>query len=94
MTPTGADKGHAVRRIAAALGVPLGEVAVIGDMGNDMPMFDVAPFRIAMGNATDALKAKATYVTRDNEHDGFAAAVEGYILPRAAGSTRQPGAKD
>ena len=87
VTSIHADKGHAVRRIAAALGVPMGEVAVIGDMGNDMPMFDVAPFRIAMGNGIDALKAKATFVTTDNEHDGFAAAVERYILPRAAGST-------
>ena len=86
VTPVHADKGHAVKRIAAALGVPMTEVAVIGDMGNDMPMFDVAPFRIAMGNGIDALKAKATFVTTDNEHDGFAAAVDRYILPRAAGS--------
>ena len=94
VTPTGADKGHAVRRIAAVLGLPLGEVAVIGDMGNDMPMFDVAPFRIAMGNGIEALKARATFVTRDNEHDGFAAAVERYILPRAPGLTRERGAEE
>ena len=94
VTPRDADKGHAVRRIAAALGVPMVEVAVIGDMGNDMPMFDVAPHRIAMGNGIDALKARATFVTRDNEHDGFAAAVEDYVLPRAAGSASQPGTKE
>ena len=94
VTPIGADKGHAVRRIAAALGVPMDEVAVIGDMGNDMPMFDVAPFRIAMGNGIDALKAKATFITHDNEHDGFAAAVERYILPRAGGSPRRHDAKE
>ena len=90
VTPINADKGHAVRRIAAALGVPMEEVAVIGDMSNDMPMFDVAPFRIAMGNGIDALKAKATFVTGDNEHDGFAAAIEGYVLPRAAVPARRP----
>ena len=83
VTPHGADKGHAVRRIAAALGVDLDEVAVIGDMNNDMPMFEVASHRIAMGNGTDALKAKATFVTTDNEHDGFAVAADRYILPRA-----------
>ncbi len=94
VTPIHADKGHAVRRIAAALGVPMGKVAVIGDMGNDMPMFDVAPFRIAMGNGIDALKAKATFVTKDNEHDGFAAAVERYILPRAAGIARRHNAEE
>ena len=94
VTPTGADKGHAVRRIAAALHVPIEHVAVIGDMTNDLPMFDVAPFRIAMGNGIDALKARATYVTLDNEHDGFAAAIERYVLPRAIGPGRQPGAKE
>ncbi len=86
VTPHGTDKGHAVRRIAAALGVALDTVAVIGDMNNDMPMFEVASHRIAMGNGTQALKAKATFVTADNEHDGFAVAVERYVLPRAQGS--------
>ena len=94
VTPIHADKGHAVRRIVAALGLPMEEVAVIGDMGNDMPMFDVAPFRIAMGNGIDALKAKATFVTDDNEHDGFAVAVERYILPRAAGAARRHDAEE
>ena len=94
VTPIHADKGYAVRRIAAALGVPMEQVAVIGDMDNDMPMFDVAPFRIAMGNGIGSLKAKATFVTEDNEHDGFAAAVERYILPRAAGSARRHDAEE
>jgi Cof subfamily protein (haloacid dehalogenase superfamily) len=83
VTPEGADKGYAVTRIAANLGIPLDEVAVIGDMSNDIPMFEVAPHAIAMGNGIDDLKAKARFVTEDNEHDGFAAAVERYILPRS-----------
>ena len=83
VTPQGADKGYAVRRIAANLGVSLDEVAVIGDMSNDIPMFEVAPHAIAMGNGIDELKAKARFVTEDNEHDGFAAAVERYVLPRS-----------
>ena len=83
VTPHGADKGHAVRRIAATLGIELDEVAVIGDMNNDMPMFEVASHRIAMGNGTDALKAGATFVTTDNEHDGFAVAVDRYVLQHA-----------
>ena len=85
VTPHGADKGTAVIRIAKRLGVPIDEVAVIGDQSNDCPMFDVAPHRIAMGNGIAALKAQATFVTEDNEHDGFAAAVERYVLPRALG---------
>ena len=65
VTPKGADKGHAVRRIAAILGIPLDEVAVIGDMANDLAMFAIAPHKIAMGNGIDALKAAASFVTRE-----------------------------
>ena len=91
VTPAGFDKGRAARRIAELLSVPINEVAVIGDMSNDLPMFDVAPYKIAMGNGIEALKRAASYVTEDNEHDGFAAAVERFILPRAArsGSLKQ-----
>lgn len=84
VTPHGFDKGEATRRISRVLGIPLGEIAVIGDQANDLPMFDVGGYKIAMGNGIDALKRVADFVTEDNEHDGFAAAVERFILPRAA----------
>ncbi len=83
VTPAVATKGHAVKAIAARLGVPLSAVAVIGDMSNDLPMFDVAGLAIAMGNATDAVKSAARFTTETNENDGFAVAMERYILPRA-----------
>lgn len=84
VTPAGADKGYAVRRIAAVLNIPIEEVAVIGDMANDLPMFAVGTYRIAMGNGIQVLKDDASFVTDSNENDGFAAAVERYVLPRAA----------
>ena len=83
VTPDGADKGSAVKRIAATLGVSIDEVAVIGDMSNDLPMFDVAPHRIAMGNGIDTLKSRATFVTDSNEDSGFAMAIDKYILAPA-----------
>ena len=49
-----ADKGYAVKAFARHFGVPIEEVAVIGDMANDLPMFDVAGLAIAMGNALAA----------------------------------------
>ncbi len=84
VTPFGFDKGEATRRIAKVLGIPLAEVAVIGDQANDLPMFEVAAFKIAMGNGIDSLKHMADFVTDDNEHDGWAAAVDRFLLPRAA----------
>lgn len=84
VTPHGFDKGEAVRRIARILDVPMSEVAVIGDQSNDLPMFAVAATKIAMGNAIDDLKAVADFVTDDNEHSGFATAIDRFVLPHAA----------
>jgi Cof subfamily protein (haloacid dehalogenase superfamily) len=79
-------KGHAVRRIAALLNIDLAETAAIGDMGNDVPMFEVAPISIAMGQSSDAVKRAAKYVTRSNEDEGWAHAVDRFILPHAQGA--------
>ncbi|MCS0502476.1 Cof-type HAD-IIB family hydrolase [Ancylobacter mangrovi] len=79
------DKGYAVRAFAGYFGVPLNEVAVIGDMANDLPMFANAGLAIAMGNATDAVKALADHVTTTNAEDGIANAIDRFVLPLAAG---------
>ena len=78
-----ADKGHAVRALARHFGVPLKEVAVIGDMINDLPMFPVGALAIAMGNASDFVKSQADFVTSSNAEDGVAHAIDTLILPRA-----------
>ena len=80
------DKGHAVREIARLLGIDMADVAVIGDMTNDLPMFAVAPLSIAMGQSPDEVKRRATHVTASNEEDGWARAVADYILPKAKGA--------
>lgn len=85
LTAQEANKGSAVRMLAAAQGVALEEVAVLGDMQNDVPMFDVAGFSVAMGNASAEVKARASAAAKsDNDHDGWAEAVKTIILPRAA----------
>ncbi|MDQ0511127.1 HAD family hydrolase [Ancylobacter amanitiformis] len=83
LTPPGTDKGHAVRAFARHYGVALDEVAVIGDMANDLPMFEVGGLSIAMGNASDAIKQQADLVTLSNAEDGVAHAIEQFVLPRA-----------
>lgn len=76
-----ANKGDAVRQAAKLLDIDLATVACIGDMVNDLPMFDVAPYKIAMGNAPDFMQARADYVTATNEESGWAQAVDRYIIP-------------
>ncbi|MDB5409935.1 MAG: hydrolase [Rhodospirillales bacterium] len=84
MTPAGTDKGVFVATLARRLCIPLAEVATIGDMENDIPMFRRSGFAIAMGNAGAAVKRSADAETLSNEANGFAAAVEQLILPRCA----------
>ena len=79
-----ANKGEAVREAARLLGVDLAETACIGDMHNDLPMFDVAACKIAMGNAPADMQARADYVTASNQDSGWAAAVQDFILPHNA----------
>jgi len=79
-----ANKGDAVRRLAERLGVALADTVVIGDMTNDLAMFRVAGFAIALGQAPPAVKAEAAAVTGANTEDGFAKAVRTLVLPRLA----------
>ena len=81
-----ANKGEAVAALCLRIGVELGQTAVIGDMFNDVAMFDRAGFSIAMGQAPDEVKRSADAVTLSNLDDGFARAVEDLVLPRAAGA--------
>jgi len=85
VTPPGQDKGTFVRAMAGRLGIATDAIATIGDMQNDLAMFKVSGMSVAMGNATDDVKARATDVTTSNEDDGFAGAVE-IILKRNAGA--------
>ena len=57
---------------AGGSGISTDAVATIGDMQNDLAMFEVSGMSIAMGNATDDVKKHATRVTASNEEDGFA----------------------
>jgi Cof subfamily protein (haloacid dehalogenase superfamily) len=76
VTPPGHDKGTFVTAMAKRLGIPASEIAVIGDMQNDLPMFARSGVSFAMGNATDDVKRHAAHVTASNEEDGFAKAME------------------
>jgi hydroxymethylpyrimidine pyrophosphatase-like HAD family hydrolase len=49
-------------------------------MTNDLAMFGKAGLAIAMGNASAEVKASATHTTASNTDDGFAKAIETYVL--------------
>lgn len=75
-----ATKGEVVATLARRLGIAPAHIATMGDMPNDVPMFLKSGFSIAMGNASDEVKARASVVTDSNENEGFANAVRRFIL--------------
>jgi hypothetical protein len=75
-----ANKGVALTEIAKLLGIPLAEIAAIGDGSNDVAMFERSGLSIAMGNASPQVKRKADFVTDSNGDDGFAKTIEQFIL--------------
>ena len=79
VTPPGVDKGSAVAFVSEAFAIPAASIAVIGDMDNDVAMFRKAGFAIAMGNGSPAALAAADMITRSNNDDGFAAAMDALL---------------
>jgi Cof subfamily protein (haloacid dehalogenase superfamily) len=74
-----ANKGEVVLSMSRLLNIPTAQIATIGDMPNDVLMFEKSGVSIAMGNASPEVQAAATYVTATNEDEGFAKAIERYI---------------
>jgi Cof subfamily protein (haloacid dehalogenase superfamily) len=80
VTHRDANKGFVADYLSRTLGVPRAEIATIGDQPNDVLMFRRSGFSIAMGNAIDDVKRQASATTESNDDEGFANAVERFIL--------------
>jgi Cof subfamily protein (haloacid dehalogenase superfamily) len=85
-----ANKGVVVQRLSHHYNIPLEQIATLGDQPNDVLMFNLSGVSIAMGNASEDVQRQATFVTASNEDDGFAKAVEEFILPRAVPAPQAP----
>ena len=77
----GVTKGNALLSLADYLGIPRENTFAIGDSDNDISMIEDAKYGIAMGNATDGVKAAASYITANYDSLGFAKAVYEYVIP-------------
>lgn len=75
ITAPEADKSHALVSLCADYDIPLAQAAAVGDGPNDVGMFDVVGTSVAMQNASDAVKARAKWVTASNNDDGLAKAI-------------------
>jgi Cof subfamily protein (haloacid dehalogenase superfamily) len=80
VTHPDANKGHVVQVLSQTLSIPSAQIATIGDMPNDVLMFKKSGLSIAMGNASPEVQGQARCVTSSNEEEGFANAVETFVL--------------
>jgi Cof subfamily protein (haloacid dehalogenase superfamily) len=80
ITNAKANKGAVVDKLSELLNIPHERIATIGDMPNDVTMFRRSGVAIAMGNADDDVKSHAKFTTDSNEDEGFAKAIERFIL--------------
>ncbi len=80
ITEAKTNKGRGMAFISEYYGVPLGEIAAIGDSMNDRHMIRNAGLGIAMGNACEEIKRLAKVIVPVNDDDGVGYAIEKYIL--------------
>ncbi|MGD2061345.1 MAG: HAD hydrolase family protein, partial [Acidimicrobiia bacterium] len=86
VTNAEANKGRVIEYLSRLLEIPLEAIATLGDMPNDQMMFARSGMSIAMGNAGEDVKTRASHVTTSNDDDGFANAIDRFILGSARGA--------
>ncbi len=76
----GNTKGNGLSHWAALENIDLSEIVAFGDSYNDISMLSLAGLGIAMGNADEEVKAKASYAIGDNNSPSIAAELEKLFL--------------
>lgn len=71
INPKGISKKVGIEVFCEHFGFHISETMAFGDGGNDIEMLKHSGIGIAMGNATDEVKAVADYVTDDIDNDGI-----------------------
>ena len=78
--PPNVNKKNALSILCDILNIKSSEVCVFGDNFNDIEMFEFAGTSIAPENGEDDIKKMATYITKHNNEDGIAYAIDEIIL--------------
>lgn len=76
----GINKAKGIMTVCERLGISMDEVIAMGDSLNDMAMIEAAGCGIAMGNAQEAVKEAADWVTDTNVNNGVAKAISHWVL--------------
>lgn len=78
-----ATKFHAVDFLRNYWGLEREEILTIGDQNNDIDLLKAGGVKVAMGNATEELKAVANYITDSVNDNGFVSAVEKFVYNKS-----------
>ncbi|MNB82223.1 putative phosphatase YwpJ [compost metagenome] len=80
ISSTAASKENALTRLCERLDIPLEHVAAFGDDYNDIGLFQICGWPVAMGNAVHELKSMSKEITDSNDRDGVALVLERLLL--------------
>nr|WP_230973716.1 Cof-type HAD-IIB family hydrolase [Anaerostipes faecalis] len=80
LTSKTAKKGNAILKLAQILDIKPEETMAIGDSFNDLDMLNAVGFSVAMGNAEPEVKEIADFITKSNDEDGVAYAIEKFAF--------------
>ena len=78
--PLGINKAAGLQKLMRHLRVDRKELIACGDANNDLPMMNIAGLSIAMGNAYENVKQAADFITKSNNDDGVAYAIQRFVL--------------
>ena len=78
--PRGATKASGLKHLAEKLGIAPDQIMALGDAANDLEMLQFVGQSVAMGNASDDIKALCKYVTLTNDEAGVAHAIRTWAL--------------
>lgn len=79
-TPFGVEKGSALNRLAAHIGLAPSECLAIGDGHNDLTMIEWAGIGVAVANAVQKLKDAADWISPHHDEDAIAHTLERFAF--------------
>jgi 5-amino-6-(5-phospho-D-ribitylamino)uracil phosphatase len=79
ITSSEAQKGKAIRRYEQMTGVIYSDIYSFGDGGNDLSQFEISTVSFAMENAPQAIKERATHITKSNNDSGVSHAIKNIL---------------
>lgn len=77
-----ATKGNGLKFVQDQLGISAEDTIAVGDTGFDIPMFEYAGLKVAMGNGEESIKKAANVIAKKVTEEGLADIIEEYILEK------------